>query len=228
MKTKLENIYYKLFAHFGPLGWWPVTRHNPYPEYLGGPTNDKERFEVIIGAILTQNTTWKNVEKAIINLAKNKLIDPKKIDEIYLEKLGEIIRSAGYYNQKAIKLKNIARFIIENPNLKKLDVKELRKKLLEIKGVGPETADSIVLYAYNKPTAIVDAYTKRIFSRIGLMDESKSYEDFKMFQEENFSVEPYKLQELHALLVEHAKEFCTKNNPDCMMCSLYELCEKNY
>ncbi|PLW80023.1 endonuclease [Candidatus Woesearchaeota archaeon] len=225
---KINKIFNRLFAHFGPLGWWPVTRHNPYPEYLGGPINDKERFEIVIGAILTQNTTWKNVEKALINLNKKNLFNPKKIIDISKEELGEIIRSAGYYNQKSKKLKEISQFIIDNKNLEKLEVSTLREKLLEIKGVGPETGDSIVLYAFNKPTSVVDTYTKRIFSRIGLMDEKRSYEDFKLFQEENFSVEPYKLQELHALLVEHAKEFCTKNNPDCMMCPLYELCDKNY
>lgn len=230
MNTKLVKIFNELFASYGPQGWWPTTRDNSYPEYLGGPINDDERFEVMIGAILTQNTSWKNVEKAILNLIKEKALNPKKIIDLDDKKIGELIKPAGYFNQKAKKLKILSEFVINNPieELKKLETDKLRIKLLNVHGVGPETADSILLYALSKPIPIVDAYTKRIFTRIGFLDEKEDYNQFQEFQINNFPNECYNLEELHALLVEHAKQYCTKNNPDCWMCPIYKECERNF
>lgn len=225
--TKLKKIFNLLFSEFGPRGWWPTTKDDLYPQYLGGPINDKERFEVMIGTILTQNTTWKNVEKAIINLNKHNLINPNKILTITDKRLAEIIRPSGYYNQKAKKLKELSNFILKNPIgvLKKQELSDLRKILLKIHGVGNETADSILLYALDKPIPIVDTYTLRIFKRIGLIN-TKDYMECQRYQEKNFPKDSYKLQELHALLVELAKLYCKKSGPDCMMCPLFDECKR--
>ena len=176
--NKIIEIYSILLKTYGKQGWWPLTiegyktRH-----HAGGPKNNKHRFEIIAGAILTQNTNWKNVETALENLSKNNLISMEKIREINKNKLAKLIRSAGYYNQKAERLKIMAGFLSENPieKLDRLPISELRKKLVEIKGVGPETADSIILYAFGKPIFVVDAYTKRIFERLSYKE--KTYND---------------------------------------------------
>ena len=139
--------------------------------------NEKQKLEIIFGAILTQNTSWKNVEKAIINLNKHNLIDVKKTIKIDNKKLAHIIKSSGYHNQKAKKLKNFSGFLLKNynGNLKELfgnDIGKLRHELLSVNGIGPETADSIILYAAKKPIFVIDAYTKRIMNRIGFKEES--------------------------------------------------------
>ncbi|MBR9676487.1 endonuclease III domain-containing protein, partial [Candidatus Woesearchaeota archaeon] len=152
--SELKKVFNKLFAHFGPQGWWPTTRQDKTsPEYIGGPNTEKEKFEVMIGAVLTQNTSWSNVEKAMINLIKKDLINPKRIIDTKDEELAELIKPSGYFNQKTKKIKNLAKFIIENPikKLEKIETKKLRDVLLSINGVGEETADSIILYALNKP-----------------------------------------------------------------------------
>ncbi|MBW2966574.1 endonuclease III domain-containing protein, partial [Candidatus Woesearchaeota archaeon] len=144
--NQIKKIYSILFKEFGQQGWWPTTLKNElHPKHHDiAPKNDKERFEIIIGAILTQNTSWKNVEKAIFNLNKEKLIDIKKIKNINQKKLASLIRPSGYYNQKAERLKIIADFFLKNKT-------PTRQELLAVKGIGPETADSILLYAFQKP-----------------------------------------------------------------------------
>ncbi|MBU0530758.1 MAG: endonuclease, partial [Nanoarchaeota archaeon] len=163
------EIYRSLFEKFGKQHWWPVSSEN-------------EQFEVIIGAILTQNTSWKNVEKAIENLKQSGLIDVEKMGKVKTSRLAQLIRPSGYFNQKAERLKIMARFLSEN-DISLLGVEEMREKLLCIKGVGPETADSIILYAYNKPSFVVDMYTRRLFSRLGLVDKTASYDEVKQFFE---------------------------------------------
>ncbi|MFH1440377.1 MAG: endonuclease, partial [Candidatus Woesearchaeota archaeon] len=180
----------------------------------------------------TQNTSWKNVEKSLICLNKNKLIDINRILEHPHKELAECIKSSGYHNQKAERLKIIVRFLKENPinKLAELPVNELREILLSIKGIGPETADSIILYAFNKPIFVIDAYTKRIMFRVGLCDKDVKYDDLQqMFMsalttsDQNINTKLF--NEYHALLVEHAKRYCNVK-PRCEECILRKICEK--
>ena len=159
MIISINNIYKKLLQEYSAQNWWPTISNN-------------QKFEIVIGAILTQNTSWKNVEKAILNLKKHNLISPKAIIKTPKTKLAELIRSSGYYNQKAERLKSISKFFIENKS-------PAREQLLNIKGVGPETADSILLYAYQKPVFVIDSYTRRIFSRIGLCSKDEPYDSLQ-------------------------------------------------
>ncbi|MBW3014846.1 endonuclease III domain-containing protein [Candidatus Woesearchaeota archaeon] len=212
------DIYENLLKKYGNRGWWPVTKKGLVPCYCGGPGSDKERFEVIVGAILTQNTSWKNVEKAIVNLNKQKLVDVDKILKIDVRKLAELIKPSGYFNQKAERLKIVARFFKNNkvPS---------REELLELKGVGPETADSILLYAFDKPVFVVDAYTRRIFSRLGFLEEGASYDEWQELFHSKLKRDVRVFQEYHALIVEHAKQFC-KKKAECEGCFLKSNCER--
>ena len=228
--SKIKKIYDILLKNYGPQKWWPVTSESEItPRYSGGPKTGKQQLEVIFGAILTQNTSWKNVEKAIINLNKNNLIDIKKIIEIENKKLANIIKSSGYHNQKAERLKIFSEFLLKNynGNLKKLfekNIDELRKELLEIKGIGPETADSIILYSAQKPIFVIDAYTKRIFSRIGFKE--KTYDEFQNAFHKNLAKDVNLFNEYHALIVEHGKNIC-KKKPLCSECVISEICQSN-
>lgn len=209
---KVKLIYDKLYSAFGPQRWWP------------GETP----FEVIIGAILTQNTAWKNVSVSIQNLKENKVLTPRRLYALPLKKLGLLIKSSGYYNLKAKRLRNFLEvlFFEYNGNLDRMLNQEgevLRKCLLNISGIGPETADSIVLYAAGKLSFVVDAYTRRIFSRHKLIKEDMSYDEIKEFFERNL---PYDIQlynEYHALIVKVGKEFCLKKSPKCSLCPLTSL-----
>lgn len=219
MYIKIYNI---LHENYGKQGWWPVAGH-----YFPKKIDDKARLEVILGAILTQNTAWTNVEKALVNLRKEKLIDVDKLLKIRKDKLAKLIRSAGYFNQKAERLKIIAKFLKQNPirELMKKDTAELRKTLLDIKGIGPETADSILLYAFNKPIFVIDAYTKRIFSRFGFVNKDVSYDELQDLFMKNIKRNPLLYNEYHALIVEHAKNFC-RTKPLCTECILAKSCKK--
>jgi len=214
------EVYNRLLSEYGPQGWWPVTPEGKLtPEYSGGPRDRRGIFEVAVGAILTQNTAWKNVSLAIEALNRVDLMNPEKMVSINTRKLASLIRSAGYYNQKAKRLKEIARFFIEN------EFNATRESLLEINGVGPETADSIMLYAFNELHFVVDAYTRRIFSRLGLIDGRALYDDIKNLFEKNLPHDVYLYQEYHALIVEHGKRFCRKK-PVCVSCCLSDICKK--
>lgn len=203
---RIRQIYYKLYKEFGPQHWWPVT-------------SDNTRFEIIIGAILTQNTAWKNVERAIFNLNKNKLIDVNKIIKINKNELAQLIKPAGYYNQKAERLKIVAEFIKNHKN-------PTREELLAVKGIGPETADSILLYAFDKPYFVIDAYTKRIFSRLGLCKENATYTELQELFHKNLKRDAKLFNEYHALLVELGKN-CCKKKPECMKCPIKKFCKAN-
>ncbi|MDP3764918.1 MAG: endonuclease III domain-containing protein [Nanoarchaeota archaeon] len=224
----IHTIYLKLLNNFHEQGWWPVTPEKsvkPIYHYKK-PLSEKQKLEIIFGAILTQNTSWKNVEKAIINLNKNKLIDIKKIIKIENAELAEIIKSSGYHNQKAKKLKNFCEFLFKNYNgsLKKLfqnNIKKLREELLSINGIGPETADSIILYAAKKPVFVVDAYTKRIMNRIGYKE--KTYEELQKLFMQNLPNSEKLFNECHALLVELGKKIC-KKEPLCEKCPVNGCC----
>ena len=212
VKELLLEIYARLRRHFGYRNWWP------------GETE----FEIILGAILTQNTSWKNVEKALDNLKKQGLLEPEKLRKVEQSKLEELIKPSGYYRQKAERIQRFLDFFFAPPVngkielLKALPLKKLRKMLLEIKGIGPETADSILLYALNKPIFVVDAYTKRIFSRLRLVKENISYDELREFFEKNLPRSVKLYNDYHAQLVELGKNYC-KKIPDCSACPLRSL-----
>lgn len=213
----IKKIYTQLYKSFGKQGWWPLTIEGHYSKHHAGPPKtNNHKFEIIIGAILTQNTNWKNVEKALYNLSKNNLISIKKIKNIKQDKLAKLIKSAGYYNQKAERLKLIANFLSKNPN-------PTREQLLEVKGIGPETADSILLYAYNKPFFVIDSYTKRIFQRLG--HKAKDYEEWQKQFIDALPKDTKLFNEYHALLVELGKNHC-KNKPICKECPIKVICKK--
>ncbi|MFW6383300.1 MAG: endonuclease III domain-containing protein [Nanoarchaeota archaeon] len=207
----INQKYCELLQKHGPQGWWPlmdVKGCNPtktgssrgyHPGDYSYPKNEKQRFEICLGAILTQNTSWTNVEKALYNLYEINCIDPKKILKIDDEKLKKAIRSAGYFNQKAKKLKIFADFFIKLNNV------PTREKLISLWGIGPETADSILLYAHKKPFFVVDAYTRRIFSRLGVIDANDNYENIRKLFEDSLPRDYKVYQEYHALIVEEGK-----------------------
>lgn len=209
--SALQEIYDKLFAHFGPQHWWP------------GETP----FEVCVGAILTQNTAWTHVEKAIANLKAQGLLDFEKMLAVDESMLAEYIRPAGYFNIKAKRLKNFLRGVKENScsfeKLFDLPMDKLREALLSHSGIGPETADSMVLYAFGKPTFVVDAYTKRILVRHRLIDEEADYHAIKDYFEDHLESELQLYNEYHALIVRTGKGLCRKSNPKCTECPLREI-----
>ncbi len=224
------KLYNTLYKQFGKQYWWPMDI-DYHKKNISDP-----RFEVIIGAILTQNTAWSNVEKAIINLKENNLLEIKKISEIKLQDLQELIKPSGFFIQKSKRVKNIAKYLKNNykSNLDKFfskDLHNLREELLSLNGIGPETADSILLYAGNKPIFVVDAYTRRISKRIPL-DTKIDYEDIQNYFQKNLKENcksdeiTFVYNELHALIVELAKNYCKKRNPLCSQCPLDRYCEK--
>lgn len=205
---KLLNIYNKLHNRFGPRHWWPADTP----------------FEVIVGAILTQNTAWSNVEKAIRNLKKEKLLTPASFVSVRKNTLSRLIRPAGYFNVKARRLKNFVNVLAgefggDLEKLFKLPTGELRKKLLTINGIGPETADSILLYAANRPVFVVDAYTKRIFSRHKVIGKDSDYDSVRRLFMENLPKKTKLFNEYHALIVQLGKEYC-RTKPVCDSCPL--------
>ncbi len=214
---KSLEIYKTLKNHFGAVGsWWP--KNNP--------------FEVIIGAILTQQSTWTNVEKAIKNLKDNDILFPSDIAYLPVNELKELIRPSGFFNQKADRLRNMLLYLMDKYE-GKIELflgnenKELRKELLELKGVGPETADSIILYSAEKAEFVVDAYTKRIYSRLGLVKETIDYDSLKDYIIKEIPKELILYQEYHGLLVLLGKNLCKKQNPKCDECPLKEKCKYN-
>ena len=205
----LKLIYHKLYSHFGPQHWWPA----------------KSRFEIVVGAILTQNTNWQNVEKAIKNLKKAKALNAQKLYRMPKKRIGRLIRPSGFFNIKSGRLKKFLRFFFRDYNgdisrLLRQEPRILRKQLLSIKGIGPETADSILLYALEKPVFVVDAYTKRIFSRHKFIQSDATYEEAQNLFSKNLKNEVKLFNEYHALIVRLAKTYCLKNNPKCSQCPI--------
>jgi endonuclease-3 related protein len=202
------KIYQKLYQTYGSRHWWP------------GETS----FEVMVGAILTQNTSWRNVEKAIQNLKEEGVLNPKGIRDLKKSELAPLIKSSGYYRIKADRLKSFVDFLFEeyNGNIKKMGrerLRELREKLLGVKGVGPETADSILLYGLKKPIFVVDAYTKRILSRHGVISEEASYDEVQKLFMNYLPLDEKLFNEYHALFVYLGKTVC-KKIPKCELCPL--------
>lgn len=208
MRELLHDLYEKLWQAFGPQGWWP------------GDTP----FEVALGAILTQNTNWTNVARVIADLKSDGSLDAKALRAMPEAELARRLRPAGYYNLKAQRVKNFLDFFAHRHQdsmalMAQEDLEVLRSELLTIKGIGPETADSILLYALNKPTFVVDAYTFRILSRHHLVVESLSYEELRRVFMDYLPPDVTLFQEYHALLVRLGKEYC-RPRPKCDECPL--------
>ncbi|MEW6027711.1 MAG: endonuclease III domain-containing protein [Planctomycetota bacterium] len=225
----LKDIYTRLLEHFGPQRWWPTGSPAGRPGETPARTPTAGgTFEVIVGAILTQNTNWSNVEKAINNLKAADLLTPEKLHKCPLAKLAEMIKPSGYFNIKAKRLKNFLNWLHENyegdlNRLFALETSTLREALLSVKGIGPETADSIALYAANKPTFVCDAYTYRIMLRHRMVPEETGYDELKALFEDNLEKDVKLYNEYHALLVRLGKTYCKKTNPLCEQCPLDEL-----
>ncbi len=235
---EMNGLYKRLYSYYGPQGWWPLrskriaygagfddtigfNTSGYHPGIVYKPVKD-DIFEIAAGAVLTQNTNWKNAAAAIDNLIKNDLLNTRKILESDIEELALIIKTSGYYNQKAIKLKNVAE-LIESKNGSAVS----RQELLAVWGIGPETADSIMLYAYHRPFFVIDAFTRRILSRYtgeGFIQKA-GYEILRTCIEGVIPADINKWQEMHALFVIHAKKFCT-TKPECGACPLFRACKK--
>lgn len=212
MKKVLLDIYNRLFSAYGPQYWWPAD----------GP------FEVIIGAILTQSTAWGNVEKSIITLKDRDALSPEVLRQLSREELAEMVYPSGYYNAKALKIKAFVQWLGENWNddldrLFALDTLQLRQTLLGLYGIGEETADSIILYAARKTVFVIDAYTRRIISRLGLASPTQSYSVLQGLFMQHLPLDERLFNEYHALLVRHGKDAC-KKRPLCGGCCLSSLC----
>jgi len=190
------DIYHQMIRAYGPQGWWPAAT----------------AFEMMIGAILTQNTSWTHVEKAIANLREAHLLEAKALLESDEEEVATLIRPSGFYRQKAARLRELARFYLNHggvEGLKRWPITTLRHRLLEVHGIGPETADSILLYGLEKPIFVVDAYTKRVFHRLGILpEELEEYSEVQRFIQTRVANTLSLYKEFHALIVEHAKRHC--------------------
>jgi len=208
MKKLLMEIYRRLYEAFGPRRWWP----------------GESPFEIMVGAILTQNTSWRNVEKAIQQLKERGVLTPEGIHGLETSELAPLIRSSGYYHIKAERLKAFDRFLFgeydgDLRRMRKERLTALRRKLLDIKGIGPETCDSILLYGLDKSIFVVDAYTKRILSRHGIVSDKASYEEVQRLFMDCLPHDERLFNEYHALLVQLGKAICRKE-PKCDVCPI--------
>jgi endonuclease III related protein len=212
----LLRYYEAMSGALGPMHWWPA----------------QTPFEVIVGAILTQSTAWGNVERAIANLRSARVLTPAAILRAPLPRLATLVRPSGYFRQKAKKLKSFVRFLEAEyqGSLKRMfqtPTLELRQKLLSVHGIGPETADSILLYAGDHPVFVVDAYTHRILGRHGITDGKPDYEKVRAFVETSIPRQPELFNEFHALIVNTGKNWCRKSAPRCEHCPLRPLLPAN-
>jgi len=207
--NQYAEVYQLLFDHFGPQDWWPAD----------------SPFEIVVGAVLTQNTNWSNVSKAIDNLREAGLLSYSSLRSLSVDEIAEYIRPSGYYNLKAKRLRNLLS-MIEEEYCGDFDLflgerhDICRENLLSVKGVGPETADAILLYACNQPAFVIDAYTHRVFSRHSLVDEETDYESMQELFLGKLPEDVELFNEYHALIVKTATTYCKKNNPLCERCPL--------
>lgn len=223
---KINKIYQWLLEEYGSQGWWPLIElhnnkvgNNPtktgsvngyHPEDYSFPQNDNHKFEIISGALLTQNTSWPQVEMALLNLEKNNIKTPEDIATAKKEDIATLIKPAGYFNQKAERLQLLASWFMDLED----DYIPPRDEVLSLKGVGPETADSILLYAFNQPEFVVDAYTVRMLTNLKLIKKTATYDDIKELFENSLDSDYKMFQEYHALIVEHAKRYYSRNSPE--------------
>jgi endonuclease-3 related protein len=209
-RTSLLEVYNVLFTAWGPQRWWP------------GET----AFEIMVGAVLTQNTAWTNVEKAIANLVSRDKLSATSIVAARRDHLANWLRPSGYFNVKAGRLKNFCRWYVEAGGftaLSKLDTRVLRDALLSVNGIGPETADDMLLYAFERPVFVVDAYTRRLFSRLGFIAGDEAYDAIRLAVEDKLGPDVELYNEFHALIVRHAKTVC-RVRPLCGDCRLRANC----
>jgi len=209
----LEDVFERLLARYGPQGWWP---------------GDDRPFVVVVGAILTQAAAWKNVEKALRNLERAGALTPEGLLRLPETELARLVYPAGYYNAKARKLKAFAEMLYGRcggrlEGLFALPLAELRRALLDTHGIGPETADDIILYAAGRPVFVVDAYTRRVLSRLGLKPAENTYGAWQSLSMDRLPLDVPLFKEYHALLVRHGKEAC-RREPLCAGCCLLEVC----
>lgn len=207
---RLRDIFQRLLARHGPQNWWP------------GETP----FEIMVGAVLTQNTAWINVERAIANLNANAALSPERILAMDETRLAEWLRPSGYFNIKAKRLRNLCRWYLAVGGYSALSqwpTDELRRALLAINGIGPETADDILLYAFERPVFVIDAYTRRLFSRLGLIQGDEGYEPLRQAMERALGADAALFNEYHALIVAHAKDIC-RVRPQCPACGFRRTC----
>jgi endonuclease-3 related protein len=212
MPSKIHQVYHHLLKTLGPQHWWP------------GDTP----FEIIVGAVLTQNTNWQNVVKAIRNLREADLLDPHALYNVPPEELEELIRPAGYFRVKARRLRSLLEFLIVryDGSLEKMfraGLPELREELLAVNGIGPETADSILLYAGDLPTFVVDAYTHRVLARHGWIGFEADYHQIQDYLLASLPQEVQLYNEFHALIVHLGKHYCKKTGPKCRECPLFKM-----
>ena len=210
---QLFTIHQILSNHFGPQHWWPAD----------------SPFEVVVGTILTQNTAWTNVELAIQNLKQADKLSLEKLVEIPIERLEELIRPSGFFRQKALRLQSLAKHLVNDWQSNLTDfcsgpLDDARARLLARPGIGPETADSILLYAANRPSFVVDAYTRRTFGRIGFLHGQETYDEIRLMFMQNLPEQAELYNEYHAQIVQLAKTFCRKNKTLCSECPLNEDC----
>ena len=206
----LRDVYRRLHAAHGPQHWWP------------GDT----RFEIMVGAVLTQNTAWTNVEKAIANLKAAATLSPQAIVDAHPKRVAGWLKPSGYFNVKAKRLREFCRWLIAQGGERKLahwPTDTLRAALLAVHGVGPETADDILLYAFHRPVFVIDAYTRRIFSRLGIVGGSEGYETLRALFERSLGADVPLYNEYHGLIVKHGKDVCRKK-PLCEVCCLGTVC----
>lgn len=209
-RLTIPGVYHRLFAANGRQHWWPGDGV----------------FEIMVGAVLTQNTAWTNVEKAIANLKQAKALSPEAIVRAHPRRLAAWLRPSGYFNIKAKRLKALCRWLMEEggvSRLRKLATPELRHALLGVHGIGPETADDILLYAFHRPVFVIDAYTRRIFARLGLITGDEPYETLRNRFENELGFSAPLFNECHALIVIHGKDVCRKR-PSCGICCLTDVC----
>jgi endonuclease-3 related protein len=211
LSDRLDEIYELLLEAYGPQHWWPA----------------ESPLEVLVGAVLTQNTNWQGVEKAMASLRRHNLLNPHKLQAMPTEDLARLIKPAGYYNLKARRLKNLIEFVTEAysgdlESMKQTETGRLRKELLAVNGVGPETADSILLYALQKAVFVVDTYTYRVMSRHGLVGEEVRYDELQELFTQHLPLEVKLFNEYHALLVRVGKLHCQRK-PRCQGCPLEPL-----
>jgi endonuclease-3 related protein len=209
-RRSLNAVYEALLRCYGPQYWWPGN----------------SPFEIMVGALLTQNTAWSNVEKAIANLVAHDRLDPERIITARRDRLAAWLRPSGYFNTKAERLKNFCRWYRQAGGFRVLsnrDTEALRRALLDVKGIGPETADDMLLYAFKRPVFVIDAYTRRLFARLGLFAGDEPYEVMRLAIEKTLDRDTEKFNEYHALIVRHAKEICRKR-PACTECVLNQNC----
>ena len=212
MKSALQDIHDRMFARYGEQCWWPADTP----------------FEMMVGAVLTQATSWTNVEIAIARMKDADALSPAAIRGMDTDTLAALIYSSGFYNAKARKLKALAQFLGETydddiSTMRLVDGAKLRRELLGVKGIGEETADAILLYALGKPSFVIDAYTRRLISRLGIAPNSEAYSAYQKLFSDNLQQDTAMFAEYHALIVQHGKEACRKT-PVCEGCCLRSVC----